>query len=133
MVGRFIGAVAMRSIPAGKALAFNATMAAVLVLVTVMSTGALAMWAIILVGLFNSIMFPTIFSLAIAGLGRHTSQASGILCLAIVGGAVVPLLQGVLADLFGVQPAFLLAVFCYLYIVHYGLKGSKVSGALSSS
>ena len=131
MVGRFIGAVAMRSIPAGKALAFNAAMASLLVLVTVFSSGSLAMWAIILVGLFNSIMFPTIFSLALAGLGKYRSQASGILCLAIVGGAVLPLVQGFLADSFGVQPAFLLAVLCYIYIAYYGLKGSAVS--LSSS
>ena len=127
MVGRFIGAVAMRSIPAGKALAFNAVMASLLVLLTVFSGGSLAMWAIILVGLFNSIMFPTIFSLALAGLGKYTSQASGILCLAIVGGAVLPLLQGFLADSFGVQPAFLLAVLCYVYIAYYGLKGSAPS------
>ena len=72
-------------------------------------------------------MFPTIFSLAIAGLGQYTSQASGILCLAIVGGAVVPLLQGYLADSFGIQPAFLLAVACYVYIAYYGLKGSVPS------
>jgi FHS family L-fucose permease-like MFS transporter len=82
------------------------------------------MWSILFVGLFNSIMFPTIFSLAIKGLGQHTSQGSGILCLAIVGGAIVPLLQGVLADTYGVQPAFLLAIACYVYIIFYGLKGS---------
>ncbi|MCH2187072.1 sugar MFS transporter, partial [Myxococcota bacterium] len=115
MVGRFVGAAAMQKVAAGKALAFNAGMASLLVLLTVLSSGSFAMWTIILVGLFNSIMFPTIFSLAIAGLGQYTSQASGILCLAIVGGAVVPLLQGYLADSFGIQPAFLLAVACYIY------------------
>ena len=127
MVGRFIGALAMRKVEAGKALAFNAMMASLLVLLTVFSSGALAMWAIIGVGLFNSIMFPTIFSLALAGLGKHTSQGSAILCLAIVGGALVPLLQGVLADAFGIQQAFLLAVLCYFYIGYYGLKGSRAS------
>lgn len=127
MVGRFAGAVAMRSVPAGKALAFNAAMATMLVLVTVGTSGSIAMWSILLVGLCNSIMFPTIFSLAIAGLGRHTSQASGILCLAIVGGAIVPLLQGALADAFGIQQAFLLAVLCYSYIAYYGIKGSTPS------
>ena len=127
MVGRFIGALAMRKVEAGKALAFNAMMASLLVLLTVFSSGALAMWAIIAVGLFNSIMFPTIFSLALAGLGKHTSQGSAILCLAIVGGALVPLLQGVLADAFGIQQAFLLAVLCYLYIGYYGLKGSRAA------
>lgn len=126
MVGRFIGAAAMQKIAAGKALAFNAIAASILVAITVFSSGALAMWAILLVGLFNSIMFPTIFSLGVAGLGEHTSQGSGILCLAIVGGALLPLLQGLLADTYGVQNAFALAIICYAYIAYYGLKGSKI-------
>ena len=126
MVGRFIGAAAMQKIAAGKALAFNAIAASILVAITVLSSGALAMWAILLVGLFNSIMFPTIFSLGVAGLGEHTSQGSGILCLAIIGGALLPLLQGLLADTYGVQNAFALAIICYAYIAYYGLKGSKI-------
>ncbi|MAV76527.1 MAG: glucose/galactose MFS transporter [Cellvibrionales bacterium] len=126
MVGRFIGAAAMQKIAAGKALAFNAVAASILVSITVFSSGVLAMWAILLVGLFNSIMFPTIFSLGVAGLGAHTSQGSGILCLAIVGGALLPLLQGLLADTYGVQNAFALAIVCYAYIAYYGLKGSKI-------
>ena len=127
MVGRFIGAAAMQKIAAGKALAFNATLAVILILVAVFSSGTLAMVAILLVGLCNSIMFPTIFSLAIQGLGKHTSQASGILCLAIVGGAIIPLFQGLLADSVGVQPAFILPIFCYFFIAYYGLSGSKAS------
>lgn len=126
MVGRFIGAVVMQKVAAGKALAFNAVAASLLVALTVFSSGAVAMWAILLVGLFNSIMFPTIFSLGVASLGRHTSQGSGVLCLAIVGGALLPLLQGVLADNFGVQNAFALAIVCYVYIAYYGLKGSQI-------
>ena len=126
MVGRFIGAAAMQKIAAGKALAFNAIAASILVAITVLSSGALAMWAILLVGLFNSIMFPTIFVLGVARLGEHTSQGSGILCLAIVGGALLPLLQGLLADTYGVQNAFALAIICYAYIAYYGLKGSKI-------
>ena len=74
-------------------------------------------------GLFNSIMFPTIFSLSLHGLGKSTSQASGILCLAIVGGAIIPLVQGALADAWGLQPAFIVPVICYLYIVYYGIRG----------
>lgn len=126
MVGRFIGAIVMQKVAAGKALAFNAVAASLLVALTVFSSGAVAMWAILLVGLFNSIMFPTIFSLGVASLGRHTSQGSGVLCLAIVGGALLPLLQGVLADNFGVQNAFALAIVCYVYIAYYGLKGSQI-------
>ncbi|TKB47372.1 sugar MFS transporter [Thalassotalea mangrovi] len=129
MVGRFIGAAVMQKIAAGKVLAFNALMACLLILVTVMSSGELAMWAILLVGLFNSIMFPTIFSLALNGLGPHTAQGSGILCLAIVGGAIVPLLQGMLADSIGIQLSFVLPIICYAYICYYGLKGSKPAQA----
>ncbi len=82
------------------------------------------MMAILSVGLFNSIMFPTIFSLAIHELGDATSHGAGVLCLAIVGGAILPLLQGVLADVVGVQVSFILPVFCYVYIIYYGLSGS---------
>ncbi len=125
MVGRFIGAYAMRYIQDGKALAFNAFFAAILLLLTVFASGQVAMWAVLAVGLFNSIMFPTIFSLALNGLGRHTSQGSGILCLAIVGGAVLPVVMGGLADTIGIHLAFLMPVVCYVYIFYYGLKGHK--------
>lgn len=124
LVGRVIGALVMQKIAAGKVLAFNAVAAAALVLLAMTGSGALAMWAILAVGLFNSIMFPTIFSLAVTGLGKYTSQGSGVLCLAIVGGAIVPLLQGVLADTIGLQMSFILPVLCYAYICFYGLKGS---------
>jgi len=125
MVGRFIGAYVMRSVDDGKALAFNAFAAAVLLLITVFSSGAVAMWSVLAIGLFNSIMFPTIFSLALKGLGRHTSQGSGILCLGIVGGALLPVLQGALADTIGIQLAFLMPIVCYAFIAYYGLKGHK--------
>lgn len=126
MVGRFIGSAVMQKIPAGTVLAFNSFMAALLVLVAMTTSGSIAMWAILGVGLFNSIMFPTIFSLALRDLGPHTSQGSGILCLAIVGGAIVPLLQGVLADNLGIQLAFILPVVCYGFILFYGARGSKM-------
>jgi FHS family L-fucose permease-like MFS transporter len=125
MVGRFIGAAVMQKLPAGKVLGFNATMAIILVVIAMSTSGQLAMWSILLVGLFNSIMFPTIFSLALNGLGKHTAQGSGILCLAIVGGAIVPLLQGALADTVGVQLSYVLPILCYIFIVFYGLSGSK--------
>ena len=125
MVGRFIGAAVMQKVDAGKTLAFNALCSIILILITLLSSGVIAMWAILLVGLFNSIMFPTIFSLALSGLEKHTSQGAGILCLAIVGGAILPVLQGVLADSSSIQFAFILPLFCYVYIVFYGVKGSK--------
>ena len=125
MVGRFIGAAVMQKLPAGKVLGFNESMAIILVVIAMSTSGQLAMWSILLVGLFNSIMFPTIFSLALNGLGKHTAQGSGILCLAIVGGAIVPLLQGALADSVGVQLSYVLPILCYIFIVFYGLSGSK--------
>lgn len=126
MVGRFAGALLMQKIAAGKLLAFNSIAAAALVAVSISSEGALAMWSILLVGLCNSIMFPTIFSLALKGLGVNTSRGSGLLCLAIVGGAIIPVAQGGLADTIGLQISFVLPVLCYLYIAFYGLSGSKV-------
>ncbi|MDT0603334.1 sugar MFS transporter [Thalassotalea castellviae] len=125
MVGRFIGAAVMQKLPAGKVLAFSAIVAVIFIASAMITSGQLAMWSMLLVGLCNSIMFPTIFSLAISGLGKHTSQGSGILCLAIVGGAIIPLIQGMLADNIGLQNSFFLPIICYLFIAFYGLSGSK--------
>lgn len=127
MVGRFIGSAVQRKIKPGTVLGFNAIMASLLVIISMMTNGKVAMWSILLVGLFNSIMFPTIFSLAIRGLGKHTGQASGILCMAIVGGAVIPVIQGLIADSIGIHHAFILPVLCYLFIAYYGFKGSVPS------
>lgn len=122
MIGRFIGFAVMRYVSPGKTLAFNCACAVLLVLTATFTEGKLAMWAIIAVGLFNSIMFPTIFSMALHNLGKFTGQGSGILCMAIVGGALVPLLQGALADTLGLQISFLLPAACYLYIMYFGVK-----------
>tara|TARA_B100002049_G_scaffold73463_1_gene54002 strand:- start:551 stop:1267 length:717 start_codon:yes stop_codon:yes gene_type:complete len=127
MVGRFIGALVMQKVSGGLVLAFNAFFAIVLILISISTTGDMALYSVLAVGLFNSIMFPTIFSLALQQLGKDTPQGSGILCLAIVGGAIVPLLQGMLADSIGVTLSFLLPASCYLYIAYYGLVGSRVS------
>ena len=124
MVGRFIGAAVMTRVNPALVLGFNAAAATALVITAVAAEGQVAMAAILLVGLCNSIMFPTIFSLALKGLGPHTGQGSGILCLAIVGGALIPLLQGALADTLGLQMAFLLPALCYIYIAYYGFWGS---------
>ncbi|MDD5410060.1 MAG: L-fucose:H+ symporter permease [Methylobacter sp.] len=126
MIGRFIGAIVMQRIQPNKALTFNAVTAALLVLITIISSGHVAMWTILAIGLFNSIMFPTIFSLAVNGLGKHTGQGSGILCAAIVGGAILPVMQGAFADLIGIQQAFFIPVLCYCYIAYYGWKGYKL-------
>ncbi|WP_317928580.1 sugar MFS transporter [Halioxenophilus sp. WMMB6] len=126
LVGRFIGAWLMTRIAPGKLLAFNSSLASLLVLLAVVSGGKLAMIALLSVGLCNSIMFPTIFSLAIKDLGPQTSKGAGLVCAAIVGGALIPLLQGTLADTLGLQLSFLLPACCYLYIIYYGLAGSRV-------
>ena len=122
MIGRFIGFAAMRYISPGKALAFNAACSIALILLAVFGSGSVAMWSIIAVGLFNSIMFPTIFSMALHKLGKFTGQASGILCMAIVGGALVPFAQGLMADTMGLQLSFLVPAACYLYILYFGVK-----------
>ncbi len=123
MVGRFIGSAVLRKLKPGIVLGFNSIVAGGLVIITMIFSGQVAMWSVLLVGLFNSIMFPTIFTLGIAGLGKHTGQASGILIMAIVGGALIPVLQGFLADNIGIHHAFILPVLCYLYIAYYGYKG----------
>ena len=133
MVGRFLGFIVMRAIKPGTLLAFNAAGSVLLLVCTMAFTGKAAMWSILLVGLCNSIMFPTIFSLAVHGLGMSTSQGSGILCLAIVGGAVLPVIQGVLADTIGIQHAFILPLVCYLYIIYYGLAGSELRPQLEGT
>ena len=125
MLGRFAGAYLLNKFAPTKLLAFNAAGAIALVLLSINTSGALAMWSLPAVGLMNSLMFSTIFTLAVAGLGRHTEQASGLLCTAIVGGAVVPLLFGVVADHNGLRLALLLPVVCYAYILWYGLRGSR--------
>ena len=122
MVGRFIGFAVMRVISPGKVLAFNGSISIALILTAILSSGYVAMWSILAVGLCNSIMFPTIFSMALHKLGALTGQGSGFLCMAIVGGAIVPFLQGYVADSVNLQMSFFVPLACYLYIVFYGLK-----------
>jgi MFS transporter, FHS family, L-fucose permease len=125
MVGRFLGAPLLRRVKAEHLLALCAVCAATLVVSSMLLGGHTAMWAILAVGFFNSIMFPSIFSLGVAELGPLTGSGSGVLNMAIVGGAILPVVQGVIADHMGLHHAFLLPVICYLYILFYGLSGSK--------
>jgi FHS family L-fucose permease-like MFS transporter len=129
MVGRFAGVALMSRFAPRRLLTTFALVAAALVATTMLTRGHVALWSIVAVGLFNSIMFPTIFTLAIDRLGPLTDKASSLLVMAIVGGAVVPLMEGALADHIGVQHAFVLPFLCYLYIVFYGLDGSRVDAA----
>jgi MFS transporter, FHS family, L-fucose permease len=125
MVGRFIGTLIMKKIFPQKLLSVSAIIAILLLLMAILSNGRLAMWSILSVGLFNSIMFPTIFALALNGLGKHSAQGSGILCMAIVGGVIIPMIQGCIADWIGVQFAFITPVLCYIYIYCYGFSGYR--------
>jgi MFS transporter, FHS family, L-fucose permease len=125
MVGRFLGAGLLRKFKAGHLLGLFAVCTSLLVCLSMLTHGYFAMWSILAVGFFNSIMFPTIFSLAVAELGPLTGDGSGILNMAIVGGAIVPLLQGIVADQIGIRHAFFMPVICYLYILYYALSGSK--------
>ena len=138
MVGRFIGAYLMRYISAQIMLTFNCIAIAMLLITTMYSTGNIAVWSLLAVGLFNSIMFPTIFTLAIDNLKELTSKGSGLLCLAIVGGAIIPIIQGGIADSYNIQSSFWIPLSCYLFIFWYAknvhsLKNSWQQSKLNKS
>ncbi|HVI99410.1 MAG TPA: sugar MFS transporter [Sphingomonas sp.] len=124
MVGRFLGSAIMQRVRAETVLAWFSVGAFVVMIITVFATGPVAMWSLILVGFFHSIMFPTIFTLGIRGLGPLTEEGSGLLIMAIAGGALV-IIQGWLADLYGLQLSFLLTAACELYVLFYALWGAK--------
>jgi FHS family L-fucose permease-like MFS transporter len=132
MVGRLLGAWILTRVKAGKLLGIFGFTAAAMIAISMFSSGWIAIVTLVLCGFFNSVMFPNIFTLGIAGLGPMTSKGSGLIMTAIVGGAVIPFLLGKLIDLFGmfgdpakIQHAFILPVVCYLFIAYYGLWGSK--------
>ncbi|OBX23770.1 MULTISPECIES: sugar MFS transporter [Bizionia] len=125
MIGRFAGAYLTKIMKPGKVLGIFATTAISLIIISISTTGLLSMWSILAVGLFNSIMFPTIFALAINGIGELKPKASGLLCMAIVGGAIIPPFFGLLTDNVGFKSALLFIVICYAYILWYGFKNSK--------
>ena len=125
MVGRFIGSGLLQTLSTRRLLGVCAVCAAALVAISMLTTGHLAIWSIIAVGFFNSIMFPSIFTLGVAELGPLTGDGSGIMIMAIVGGAIIPLAQGAIADRIGIHHAFFLPVICYVYILFFALSGSK--------
>ncbi|HEX7814260.1 L-fucose:H+ symporter permease [Dyella sp.] len=126
MVGRFLGSALLAMMSPRRLLAIFSVINMLLVLTTMTTSGNIAMWSIVVIGLFNSIMFPTIFALGIERLGPLTGKASSLLIMAIVGGAVIPPLQGFIADQIGIQHAFFLPLICYAYILFYGARGSKI-------
>jgi FHS family L-fucose permease-like MFS transporter len=125
MVGRFIGSAILQKVKTGTVLGTAAIVACLLVTTSMLSFGHIAVWSIILVGLFNSVMFPSIFTMGIDKLGPRTGDGSGVLIMAIVGGAIIPVVQGAIADRIGIHHAFFLPAICYLYIVYYAFRGSR--------
>jgi len=129
MIGRFAGSALLTRVDPRRLLAAFAGIATLLVLTTMLTAGMFAVWSAVAIGLFNSIMFPNIFTLGIEKLGPLTGRASSLLVMAIVGGAIIPVAQGRLADIFGVHHAFVLPFLCYLFIVFYALRGSRTEPA----
>jgi FHS family L-fucose permease-like MFS transporter len=125
MVGRFVGAYLLRLYSPGKVLAVAATVVIALLLISANTTGALSGYSLLGVGLFNSIMFPTIFSLASQGLNERAAEGSGVICVAIVGGALVPLLAGKAADVWGLRQALIVPAACYCVIMLFGLYARR--------
>ena len=125
LVGRLLGSWIMTKVKAGKLLGIFGTAAALSIAVSMFTSGQVAIATLILCGFFNSVMFPNIFTLGIAGLGPMTSKGSGLIMTAVVGGAVIPYFLGKLADNVGIQMSFVLPVICYLYIAFYGFVGHK--------
>ncbi|HVK52412.1 MAG TPA: L-fucose:H+ symporter permease [Pseudoxanthomonas sp.] len=130
MIGRFAGSALMVKVSPRLLLAVFATMNMLLLAITLTNTGHVAIYSLVAIGLFNSIMFPTIFALSIERLGPLTNKASSLLIMAIVGGAIVPLVQGVLADKIGLHHSFVVPLLCYAYIIFFGVSGSRLPAAL---
>jgi len=125
MIGRFAGTAVMKAIKAQHLLAFLGILGVALLVAGMFATGHVAVWCLILCGLANSIMYPTIFALGIAELGPLTSKGSGVITIGNFGGAVLPPLFGLIADKAGYQHAFILPIACYLFVVYYGISGYK--------
>ncbi len=128
LFGRIAGVILMFVVAGNVMLMINAIAAVLLLLVVVFGDGAPAYYSLVAVGFFNSLMFPTIFSLAVAKLGPLTSRGSGLLCTAIIGGALIPVFQGLIADNMNLQISFLVPLVCYVYIAFYGLVGWQPKG-----
>ena len=125
MVGRFIGSYLTKVFQAGRVLSFFALIAIFLIFLSAISNGLISMWSILAIGLFNSIMFPTIFTLSLNGLGNLKPKGSGLLCTGIVGGAIIPPLYGLLTDFMGFKFSLIVLSLCYLYIANFGRTNSN--------
>ncbi|HEU5403174.1 MAG TPA: L-fucose:H+ symporter permease [Terriglobales bacterium] len=129
MIGRFAGSAIMKVIPAPRLLSIFAGGSLVAIVVAISTSGAVPVWAVVLVGFFHSIMFPTIFALSVKGLGPHTKRGSSLLVMSIIGGAIIPVVMGYISDTSNIQKAFIVPFFCYLYVLYFALRGYRPMAA----
>ncbi|TAH25615.1 MAG: sugar MFS transporter [Cytophagales bacterium] len=133
MIGRFIGIFLLPYIKPNKAIIYYSLLAILLIVVSIANTSYISLWCIMLVGFSNSVLWPSIFPLAIEGLGVNTKKGSSLLIMAIVGGAIVPLALGFMSDLFGTRIAYTIPILCYIYILYYGMDGYKIKKIINMS
>jgi FHS family L-fucose permease-like MFS transporter len=123
MIGRFAGSAVMKIVPAPRLLSVFAAGSLAAILVAICTNGLAPVWAVVLIGLFHSIMFPTIFALSVKGLGAHTKRGSSLLVMSIIGGAIVPVIMGYISDASNIQKAFIVPLLCYMYVLYFALRG----------
>lgn len=125
MIGRFAGSAIMKVIPAPRLLSIFAGGSLVAIVVAISATGTVPIWAVVLVGFFHSIMFPTIFALSVKGLGPHTKRGSSLLVMSIIGGAIIPVVMGYISDASNIQRAFIVPLLCYVYVLYFAVRGYR--------
>jgi FHS family L-fucose permease-like MFS transporter len=125
MIGRFAGSAVMKVIPASRLLSIFAAGALISILVVISTSGLAPIWALVFIGFFHSIMFPTIFALSVKGLGSYTKRASSLLVMSIIGGAMIPALMGYISDASSIQRAFIVPLVCYVYVLYFALRGYR--------
>jgi len=128
MVGRFAGSAMMKRIAPPRFLGFFAACAFLCTLTAIAGSGAAPVWAVVLLGFFDSIMFPTIFALSVKNLGAYTKLGSALLVMSIIGGAIVPAVMGYISDASSIQKAFLVPLICYSYVLYFAVRGYKPAG-----
>jgi FHS family L-fucose permease-like MFS transporter len=125
MVGRFAGSAIMKKVAASKLLSLFAGSSLICLLIVLLGSGYAPVWAIVLVGFFHSIMFPTIFALSLKDLGNYTKLGSSLLVMSIVGGAVIPAVMGRISDAVNIQISFVVPLVCHAYILYFALRGYR--------
>jgi len=125
MIGRFAGSAIMKVIPAPRLLSIFAAGSLLSILVAIGASGLVPVWAVVLIGFFHSIMFPTIFALSVKGLGPNTKRASSLVVMSIIGGAIIPAVMGLISDASDIQKAFIVPLVCYVYVLYFALRGYR--------